>query len=69
MWLYEVYILVKGNISVANTASSDVDANNANTKVVFKNPTPFTDCRNKISNTKENNSKDADLVMTMYNLI
>ena len=31
------YILVKGNISVNNTASTSADANNTNKKVIFKN--------------------------------
>ena len=39
----DVYILVKGNITVKNTASDGADANNTNKKVVFKNCAPFTD--------------------------
>ena len=31
------YTLVKGNISVNNTASTSADANNTNKKVIFKN--------------------------------
>ena len=37
----DAYILVKGNISVNNTASKDAAANNINKKVIFKNCTPF----------------------------
>ena len=44
----DAYILVKGNISVNNTAA----ANNTNKKVIFKNCAPFTDCISKINNTQ-----------------
>ena len=37
----DAYILVKGNISVNNTAAADADANNTNKKVIFKNCAPF----------------------------
>ena len=33
----DTYRLVKGNISVNNTAAVDADANNTNQKVIFKN--------------------------------
>ena len=35
------YILVKGNISVNNTAAADADANNINKKIIFKNCAPL----------------------------
>ena len=35
-------LLVKGNISVNNTAAAGADANNTNKKVIFKNCAPFT---------------------------
>ena len=60
----DAYILVKGNITVNNTA-----ANNTNKKVIFKNCAPFTDCISKINNTQVANAKDIDVVMRMYNLI
>ena len=63
------YILVKGSISVNNTAAVDADANNTNQKVIFKNCAPFTDCISKINNTQVDNAKDIDIVMPMYNLI
>ena len=47
----DAYILVKGNISVNNTADVGADANNTNKKVIFKNCAPFTDCISKINNT------------------
>ena len=61
----DAYILVKGNISVNNTAAAD----NTNKKVIFKNCAPFTDYISKINNTQVDNAKDIDIVMPMYNLI
>ena len=46
----DAYILVKGNITVNNTAAGG-DANNTNKKVIFENCTPFTNCISKINNT------------------
>ena len=46
----DAYILVKGTISVANTAAEDADANNNYKQVVLKNCTPFTDCISEIIN-------------------
>ena len=40
----DAYILVKGIITVANTAAPGATANNANKKVIFKNCVPFTSC-------------------------
>ena len=65
----DAYILLKGNISVNNTAVADVNANNTNKKVIFENRAPFTDCISKINNTQVANAKDIDIVMPMYNLI
>ena len=64
----DAYILVKGNITVNNTAGAGAAANNTNKKVIFKNCAPFTKCISKINNTK-NSSKYIDIVMPMYNLI
>ena len=41
-------ILVKGNITVNNTAA----ANNTNKKVITKNCAPFTNCISKINNSQ-----------------
>ena len=65
----DAYILVKGNISVNNTADAGAAANNTNKKVIFKNCTPFKDCISKINNTQVDNATDIDIVMPMYNLI
>ena len=40
----DAYILVKGTISVNNTAAEGAAANNTNKKVIFKNCAPFTNC-------------------------
>ena len=65
----DAYILVKGNISVNNTAAAGAAANNINKKVIFKNCAPFTDCISKINNTQVDNAKDIDIAMPMYNLV
>ena len=63
------YSLVKGTIAVNNTAAVDADADNTNKKVIFKNFAPFTNCISKINNRQIDNTKDIDIVMSMYNLI
>ena len=59
----DAYVLVKGNLSVNNTAASGADANNINKKVIFKNCAPFTDCKSKINNAQVDNAKDIDIAM------
>ena len=66
---YSVNILVKGKITVNNTAAADADANNTNKKVIFKNCAPFTDCISRINNTQADDAKYIDRVIPMYNLI
>ena len=65
----DAYILVKGTISVNNTAAADASVNNSNKKVTFKNCAPFTNCISEVNNTQIDNAKDIDIVMSMYNLI
>ena len=65
----DAHILVKASISVENTAGADVDANNVNIKVIFKNCAQFTDCISEINNTQVDNDEDTDAVISMYNLI
>ena len=65
----DAYILVKGNITVTDTAGDSTAANNTNKKVIFKNCTPFTNCISKINNTQIDNAEYIDIVMPMYNLI
>ena len=64
----DVYILVKGTITVNNTAAADADANNTNKKVIFKNCALFTNCISEINNTQVDIAKYIDIVMPMYNL-
>ena len=40
----DAYILIKGTITLNNTADADADANNTNKKVIFKDCAPFTNC-------------------------
>ena len=61
----DAYILVKGTISVNNTAADGAAKNNASKKVIFKNCAPFTNCISEINNTQ----KDTDIVMSIYKLI
>ena len=49
----DAYIVVKGTITVNNTAAADADANNTNKKVIFKNCAPFTNCISEINNTNK----------------
>ena len=65
----DAYIIVKGTISVNNTAAEGAAANNTNKKVIFKNCAPFINCISEINNTQVDNAKDIDIVMPMYNLI
>ena len=65
----DAYILVKGTISVNNTAAAGAAVNNINRKVIFKNCAPFTNCISEINNTQIDNVKDIDIVMSLYNLI
>ena len=64
----DAYVLVKGTISINNTAVQGAAANNTN-KVIFKNCAPFTNCISEINNTQIDNAKYIDIVMPMYNLI
>ena len=65
----DAYILVKGTISVNNTAAQGAAANNTNKKVIFKNCALFTNCISEINNMQIDNAKDIDIVMPMYNVI
>ena len=65
----DAYILVKGNITVNNTADDGAAANNTNKKAIFKNCVPFTKCISKINNEDKDNAQYINIVMPMYNLI
>ena len=62
----DVYILVKGPISIKAQAGDN--PNNENKEVVFKNCAPFTDCISEISNAKIDNDKYTDVTMPIFNL-
>ena len=65
----DTYILVKGTITVPNTAAARAAVNNTNKKVIFKNCALFTSCITEINNTKVNYAEDIDIVNPIYNLI
>ena len=65
----DAYILVKGTISVNNTAADGAAVNNIKKKVIFKNCAPFTNYISETNNTQIGNAKDIDIVMPMYNFI
>ena len=46
----DAYVLVKGNLLVNNTAGTSAAVNNIDTKIIFKNCAPFTNCISKINN-------------------
>ena len=65
----EAYILAKGIITVANTAATDVDANNTNKTEIFKNCALSTNCKAILNNTQLDNAKEIDIVIAVYNLL
>ena len=65
----DAYILVKGNITVNNTAAEGAAATNTNKKVIFKNCVSFTNCVSKTNNTQIDDAEYIDIVMPMYSLI
>ena len=65
----DAYMLVKGSITVNNTAAADTGANNTNKKVIFKKCAPFINCISEVNNTQVDNAKGVNIVMPMYNLI
>ena len=65
----DAHILVKGNISVNNTAAAASAVNNTNKKLIFKNCAPFINWISKINNTQIDSAEYIDIVIPMYNLI
>ena len=65
----DAYILLKGTITVPNTAAAGAAVNNTNKKVIFKNCAPFTDCITEKNNTQVDDAQKIDEVMPIYNLI
>ena len=65
----DAYMLVKGNVTVNNTAAGGAAIYNTDKKVVFKNCAPFTNCINKINNTQIDDAEYIDMVIPMYSII
>ena len=63
------YILVKGTITVANTAAQGQLDNAINKKVRFKHLVPFVNSISRINNTQVDNTHEINVVMPMYNLL
>ena len=64
----EIYTLVKGTTTVTNTGTAAA-SNYKNKKASIKNCAPFTDCISEINSKEINDTKNTDVVMSMYNLI
>ena len=64
-----VYILVKGTITVANTAVQGQLDNAINKKVRSKHLVPFVNSISRINNTQVDNTHEINVVMPMYNLL
>ena len=56
-------VLVKGTITVINTAAQGQPNNPANKREMFENCAPFTNCR--INNTQADDANDIGVVMLM----
>ena len=64
----DAYILVKGTITVANTAAQAQASNGANKKVIFKNCALLTNFISRINTAGVYDASYIDVVMPMYNL-
>ena len=60
----DVYIVVKGKITVINRNNNAYDK-----KLALKSNAPFTSCISKTNNTLIDTAKNLDIVMPMYNLL
>ena len=67
----DAYILVKGSITITGDGVDDTAkrADEIKKDVILKNCPPFTECISKKNNFQVDNTKDLDVVMSMYNLI
>ena len=61
----DVYIVVKGNITVEGAQYRDKHSTN----LALKNNAPFISCISKINNILIGNTEDLDIVMPMYSLL
>ena len=65
----DAYLLVKGNITVANKKTQGQPNNATNKKLKLKSWPSFTNCWSRVNNTQVDDPRDIDVVMPMYNLI
>ena len=65
----DTYILIKGTLTVQDTAGTGATVNNTNKKFIFKYCTPFTDWIAKINNMQADDAQKIDIVKPMNNLI
>ena len=67
----DAYILVKGKITITGVGddAGTRQKDERNKGVIFKNCSPFTNCKSEIANIEIGNAKDIDIVMPVYNLI
>ena len=66
----DVYILVKGTLTVAPaTTTAPNNKTAANKKVIFKNCATFNNCIRRINNTQVDDARDIDIVIPMNDLI
>ena len=63
----DVYILVKGTITVNNDANNIRDKRNR--PLILKNNAPFVSCITRINDELIEDADDLDIVMSMYNLL
>ena len=61
----DVYIFVKGPITVENTLAQGQPNNGANEKIIFKNCAPFTNCINRTNNTQVDDDPGIDVVISI----
>ena len=64
----DAYILVSATITVPNTVAAVENQNNIK-NIIIDNCVPFTNLISEINNIQIDNTKDIDIVMSMYNLI
>ena len=62
-------MLVKGTLTVPNTAAASAAVNNTNKNIKFKYCAPFTDCITEINNTQVDDPLKIGIVMPMYNIV
>ena len=65
----DAYILVKGTITVANTAAQGEPNDATNKNVISKNCASFTKCTSRINNMQVHDAHDVDVVRPLYHLI